>query len=170
MKKRIVFVRNEKRKSRGVRPRCEKIRARDGATCRKPEGHPGNCEWSVAKNKNRQAREAAPAPPKKHRHVSRETRLSCLEMIEDPQYRRKLLKDLRERKLRPAVECLLWYYAKGKPKEMVEHSGSVTLQEELSGLSNEELRKRAEGIVQMLKSGDTQPLTQDSPTPSRLKH
>ena len=75
-------------------------------------------------------------------------------MIEDPVYRKRLLADLRERKLRPAVECMLWYYAKGKPKEMVEHSGTLTLQQELSALSNEELQARALEVAAMLK-GET---------------
>ena len=73
-------------------------------------------------------------------------------MIEDPIYRRQLLKDLRARKLRPAVECMLWYYAKGKPKEMVEHSGTLTLQQELSALTPEELAQRALDVAQMLKA------------------
>jgi len=73
-------------------------------------------------------------------------------MIEDPVYRKRLLADLRERKLRPAVECMLWYYAKGKPKEMVEHSGTLSLQQELSALSNEELQERALQVAAMLKA------------------
>ena len=73
-------------------------------------------------------------------------------MIEDPAYRRRLLRDLRLRKLRPAVECMLWYYAKGKPKEMVEHSGTLTLQQELSALTQEELKQRALDVAKMLTS------------------
>jgi hypothetical protein len=47
---------------------------------------------------------------------------------------------------------MLWYYAKGKPKEMVEHSGTLSLQEELSALSTEELRARALDIAAMLST------------------
>lgn len=75
-------------------------------------------------------------------------------MIEDPLYRKQLLRDLRARRLRPAVECMLWYYAKGKPKEMVEHSGTLSLQEELSSLSAEQLRARALEVARMI-SQDT---------------
>jgi hypothetical protein len=71
------------------------------------------------------------------------TKLNCLEMIEDPIYRRELLLALRKRKLRPAIEVMIWNYAIGKPKEMVEHSGTLSLQQELSALTEEELRARA---------------------------
>ena len=74
-------------------------------------------------------------------------------MIEDSAYRKKLLADLRARELRPAVECMLWYYAMGKPKEMVEHSGTLSLQEELSALTDEQLRDRALAVADMLKRG-----------------
>lgn len=82
--------------------------------------------------------------------VSTIAKLDCLAMVEDPAYRKKLLADLRARRLRPAVECMLWYYAKGKPKEMVEHSGTLSLQQELSGLTDEELRQRALDVAKML--------------------
>lgn len=86
--------------------------------------------------------------------------MTALEMIEDPAYRKRLLRDLRSRKLRPAVECMLWYYAKGKPKEMVEHSGTLSLQQELSALTPEELRARALAVAKMIgaspvKKGDS---------------
>jgi hypothetical protein len=37
----------------------------------------------------------------------------------------------------PAVETMLWYYAHGKPKEMVEHHG----ERDLSRMSDAELEK-----------------------------
>jgi hypothetical protein len=73
-------------------------------------------------------------------------------MIEDPIYRVRLLQDLRNRDIRPAVECMLWYYAKGKPKEMVEHSGTLSLQQELASLTPEQLAARALDIAKMLKA------------------
>jgi hypothetical protein len=82
---------------------------------------------------------------------SRAAKLTCLEMVEDPLYRKQLLLDLRARRVRPAVECMLWYYAKGKPKELVEHSGTLSLQQELSALTDEQLRQRALDVAAMLK-------------------
>ncbi len=38
-----------------------------------------------------------------------------------------LLAAARARKLAPAVETMLWYYAKGKPKEQFEHAGGITI-------------------------------------------
>ncbi len=50
-----------------------------------------------------------------------EAKLACSEIIDDPAYRFKLLSRARAGKLAPAVECMLWHYAKGKPKETIEH-------------------------------------------------
>jgi hypothetical protein len=90
-------------------------------------------------------------PPGSANKVDKYTKATVLEMIEDPEYLHKLRKRLILGKLRPAVECMLWYYAKGKPKEMVEHSGNVSLQQELTQLSVEELRTRALAVASMLK-------------------
>jgi len=57
--------------------------------------------------------------------VTTEARAACTQLVDDPVYRAKLLDDLRERKVAPAIECLLWYYAKGKPKDSVEVTGAA---------------------------------------------
>ena len=57
--------------------------------------------------------------------VTLEARKAATELVDDPAYRAKLLADLRKRKVAPAVEQMLWHYAKGKPKESVE--GDVTI-------------------------------------------
>ncbi len=54
-----------------------------------------------------------------------EIRLAARQIVEDPTYREKLLAAARARKLAPAVECLLLYYAYGKPKDAVDVSVSV---------------------------------------------
>ena len=46
---------------------------------------------------------------------------------DDPAYRRSLGRRLRTGKLSPAMECLLWYYAKGKPKEEVQSNQQITV-------------------------------------------
>jgi hypothetical protein len=133
----------------GIRARCAHRDKKTKQHCIKPQGHTQGHSY-----KESPVHAAEKAAPKKNLVVSKETKLDCLQMIEDPMYRKRLLADLRERKLRPAVECMLWYYAKGKPKEMVEHSGTLTLQQELSALSNEELQARALEVAAMLK-GET---------------
>ena len=55
--------------------------------------------------------------------VTVEARQAATELVDDPEYRAKLLQDLRDRRLAPAIEQMLWYYSKGKPKETVEHTG-----------------------------------------------
>ena len=71
-------------------------------------------------------------------------------MINDRKYQKRLLEQLRTRKLRPAVECMLWFYAYGKPTEHVEHGGSVLL-DELRALSPDELRARALALAKKLE-------------------
>jgi hypothetical protein len=50
----------------------------------------------------------------------------CNRFVDDPQYQRKLWADWRERKVAPAIEALIWHYAKGKPKDTFEHEGVIT--------------------------------------------
>jgi hypothetical protein len=145
----------------GLRPRCDAIHPRTGARCLKPEDHSQNHEWSIkvytkhtTRNRPAQSRplkrmRSTQSPRKKF--ISKAARLAALDMVEDPIYRRKLLADLRARTLRPAVECMLWFYAKGKPKEMIEHSGTLQLEQELACLTEEELRDRALAIAATLK-------------------
>jgi len=142
MKKRakIEFVRPQSR----IIPRCDTKKF--GVSCIKKENHQGPHRFSARKADAMQEREG------KKKKVPLLAKLDCLQMIEDPIYRQCLLEDLRTRNIRPAVECMLWYYAKGKPKEMVEHSGTLSLQEELSALSTEELRARALDIAAMLST------------------
>ncbi len=54
-------------------------------------------------------------------------RAACVAIVDDSHYRKKLLARARAGTLPPAVECMLWHYAKGKPKEQVEHSGRFEL-------------------------------------------
>jgi hypothetical protein len=123
----------------GLRPRCTAVRARDGATCDKPvhdsvQSH----RWST-RNTNK--------PPRK----KFELRKTASDMINDRRYQKQLLEQMRTRKLRPAVEVMLWYYAYGKPKEMVEHTGAVSVEDELRALTPEELRARALALAEKLK-------------------
>lgn len=147
----ITFVTPNKSTARiragGIRARCGHVHAKTKQHCIKPRNHPQGHSYTLAPS-----HAAAQARPKKTRIISAATKLDCLQMIEDPIYRKKLMADLRLRKLRPAVECMLWYYAKGKPKEMVEHSGTLSLQQELSALTDEQLRERALEVARMLKS------------------
>jgi hypothetical protein len=42
-------------------------------------------------------------------------------LVDDPVHRAKLARDLRTRKVAPAIEQMIWYYAKGKPKDVIEN-------------------------------------------------
>ena len=49
-----------------------------------------------------------------------EAKAICSALIDDPVYQQKLRDRLHAGELAPAVECMLWYYAKHKPSERME--------------------------------------------------
>jgi hypothetical protein len=56
-----------------------------------------------------------------------EVKQACAELIDDPKYRRRLGERLRDGDLSPAVECMLWHYAKGKPKDEVQPAQNMVI-------------------------------------------
>ena len=78
--------------------------------------------------------------------VTAAAKAACGELVDDPVYRARLARDLRLRKVAPAIEAMLWYYAKGKPKEIIEHQGDVTL----AALPDGELRVRMAELLEKL--------------------
>ncbi len=56
-----------------------------------------------------------------------EARTFCASIVDDPVYQAKLRLRAIAGKLSPVMESLLWYYAKGKPKERVELSNEEEL-------------------------------------------
>ena len=74
-----------------------------------------------------------------------EVKAACTLIVDDEEYRAGLLKAARSRTLAPAMECLLWYYAKGKPRDHVEHAGGVAVteitQDQLKHMTTAELEQ-----------------------------
>jgi hypothetical protein len=63
-----------------------------------------------------------------HRSYSRvEVRAAAEALVDDPVYPAKLARDLRQRKVASPVEQMLWYYSKGKPREIIEHHGALAI-------------------------------------------
>ena len=56
-----------------------------------------------------------------------EAKRACAELVDDPAYRVKLKKRLLAGLLPPALETMLWHYAKGKPKEQAEIEGTLVV-------------------------------------------
>ena len=56
-----------------------------------------------------------------------EARTFCASIVDDPVYQAKLRRRAIAGKLSPAIESLLWYYAKGKPKEHVDLNSDAEL-------------------------------------------
>ena len=54
----------------------------------------------------------------------------CNSLVDDPRYQARLRLRLLAGKLPPAIESMLWHYAKGKPKEQIGIDGpqAVTIQ------------------------------------------
>jgi hypothetical protein len=80
-----------------------------------------------------------------------EAKIAASEIVDDPKYRKKLLTKARKGTLPPAVECMLWHYAKGKPKDSVELSGGLAdltdtarakIEAEVRAMGTEEMRER----------------------------
>lgn len=62
-------------------------------------------------------------PKGRKNKATAEVQLLHRQLVNDSAYRRTLLRRLRSGKLAPAVECLLWHYAYGKPKDTIQHEG-----------------------------------------------
>jgi hypothetical protein len=59
-------------------------------------------------------------PPGRLNNATIEVKEACAKLVDDPIYRERLKARLIAGKLPPAVETMLWFYAKGKPKEQIE--------------------------------------------------
>ncbi len=56
-----------------------------------------------------------------------EAKAICAAIVDNSTYRKNLMARAMAGELSPAVEAMLWAYAYGKPKELVEHAGGITL-------------------------------------------
>ena len=67
-----------------------------------------------------------------------EAKQACAAIVDDPTYRRNLAARARAGRLAPAVECMLWHYAYGKPKEHFQGRQTASLAQILAGDFEEE--------------------------------
>lgn len=87
--------------------------------------------------------------------VTVEAKLATAEIVDNPKYRRMLMRKAIAGKLHPAIESMLWHYSKGKPKDHVELSGSLAVEQKVvetqaKGLSDEALEAARQHGHQML--------------------
>ncbi len=71
--------------------------------------------------------------------------------MDDPLYQARLQRDLRARKVAPAVEIMLWHYAKGKPVERAEVGRPGDF--DISKLSDLELKAELQKMLDKFESG-----------------
>ncbi len=58
--------------------------------------------------------------------ATREVREFCQRLLESEDYQAALRQRISKGRLAPALECLIWTYAYGKPKERVEMESEIT--------------------------------------------
>jgi len=74
-----------------------------------------------------------------------EARQLCASIIDDPVYQERLTRRALAGELPPAIEALLWHYAKGKPREQLDVTVNAAL---------EESKARLRRALQRLQSND----------------
>jgi len=57
--------------------------------------------------------------------ASQEAKEVCARMVDNPRYLERLEARLVAGKLPPAIEALIWHYAKGKPKDTLQVEGQL---------------------------------------------
>jgi hypothetical protein len=72
-------------------------------------------------------------------------------IVDSQKYRKKLTERAEKGELAPAVECMLWHYAKGKPVDRVQVDSTVAMAEEIAGLSDEQLRDRLRALAEEME-------------------
>jgi hypothetical protein len=66
----------------------------------------------------------------------------------DPIYREKLALDVQARKVAPVIEQMLWAYAFGKPKDVIEFDGRVNVRDlDYEHMTDEELKARLRALL-----------------------
>jgi hypothetical protein len=79
--------------------------------------------------------------------VTVEAKAAAGALVDDPIYREQLALDVQARKVAPAIEQMLWHYAKGKPKEIVElHKRRDVTDYDL--MTDEELKARLRALLE----------------------
>lgn len=67
-----------------------------------------------------------------------EVRESCRAIVEDPEYRARLKQRALTGRLNPAVEVMLWHFAYGKPRDVIEQTGELVIRVEMDEPTLEE--------------------------------
>jgi hypothetical protein len=83
---------------------------------------------------------------------TREAKSICKNLVDDPEYRASLRKRLIAGTAGP-MEVLVWHYAHGRPRELVDIRLGPLL-DDLSGLSMNELTTRAEELTRQLREAN----------------
>ena len=82
----------------------------------------------------------------KSRRIAFRRNICGSQLVDDPVYRAKLTRDLRARRVAPPIEQMVWYYGKGKPKDVIELEGRLDVNA-LNQMSDDELRAELAAIV-----------------------
>lgn len=89
-----------------------------------------------------------------------EAKEACAKIVDNEVYRERLRERALSGKLPPAIEVMLWHYAKGKPKDVVEVSSRGEVTHRVHGDVNEALGKYAP-ILDFLAKGSASGSAED---------
>ncbi len=81
-----------------------------------------------------------------------EVREIAQRIVGDPAYRAALTLRVQRGKAAPAIEVLLWHYAFGKPKDIIEHQGRID--GDRTSLSDAELAAQAQRILRRAEDAE----------------
>lgn len=69
-------------------------------------------------------------------------------LVDDPIHREKLAVDVQARKVAPVIEQMLWAYAFGKSKDVIEFDGRVNVRDlDYEHMKDEELKARLRALL-----------------------
>jgi hypothetical protein len=83
-----------------------------------------NSETAVVRNTSGLKRGGPGRKPGVPNKVTQEVKAVASRLVDDPDYLASLERRLKRGKCAPAVETMLWHYAKGKPKDQLEVTGA----------------------------------------------
>jgi len=79
--------------------------------------------------------------------VTVEVRAAAAEIVDSPEYRARLKAQAIAGELPPQIEAMLWHYAKGKPRDVLQLEATLaTAGPDLSGESNAQLAERVKKL------------------------
>ena len=95
--------------------------------------------------------------PKGPNKATQEVLDLCRRLVRDKAYLRRLTERMRRGKVAPAVETMVWAYAFGKPKDILQLEAHVTTDSEAAAEARESLRVKLDQIAERIRRSGQPP-------------